>query len=145
MHFSYLCFLQQVCEHREPVWCERLQLQSDDGQGQRGALKLPELVAGHTVLHLPGPQRRLEARRCLLMPEPARKHTGVRRRVPAVAGAEPDGRNEVGVAGDEQGVELDEQRNEEKRDQNVSTMMSWLLYCPPITHPLPLLHHQHQV
>lgn len=63
-------------------------------------------MAGHTVLHLPGPQRRLEARGRLLMPELAGIHTGVCCGVPADAGAEPDGRNEVGVAGDEQGVEL---------------------------------------
>ena len=96
LHFSYLCFLQQIGEDGEPVRRERLQLQSDDGQGQRGALELPKLVAGHTVLHLPGPQRRLEARRRLLRPQ-----------LREDAGAEPDGRNEVRVAGDEQGVELD--------------------------------------
>lgn len=113
VHFSYLCFLQQVSEDREPVRCERLQLQGDDGQGQCGALELPKLVAGHTVLHLPGPQRRLEARRPLLMPRPGGEHTGVCRQVPADAGAEPDGRNEVGVAGDEQGVELGQRGAEE--------------------------------
>lgn len=58
---AYLCFIQQFDEDREPVGGERLQLQGDDRQGQRGALALPELVAGHTVLHLPGPQLRLEA------------------------------------------------------------------------------------
>lgn len=100
--FSYLCFLQQVGKDWEPVGCERLQLQSDDGQGQRWALELPKLVAGHTMLHLPGPQRRLEARRSLLMVGPGGKQSGVRCRVPA----NTNGRNEVGVAGDEQGVEL---------------------------------------
>lgn len=115
MLFSYLCFLQQIGEDGEPVGRQRLQLQSDDGQGQRGALELPKLVAGHTVLHLPGPQRRLEARRPLLMPRPGGKQSGVCCRVPADAGAEPDGRNEVRVAGDEQGVELDRRRAEKRR------------------------------
>lgn len=115
MRFSYLCFLQQIGEDGEPVGRQRLQLQSDDGQGQRGALELPELVAGHTVLHLPGPQRRLEARRPLLTPRPGGKQSGVCCRVPADAGAEPDGRNEVRVAGDEQGVELDRRRAEKRR------------------------------
>lgn len=105
--FSYLCFFQQVCEDREPVWNERLQLQGDDGQGQRGAFELPELVAGHTVLHLPGPQHRLEAQRRLLMPRTGGEHTGVCCAVPGHACAELDGRDEVRVAGDEQGVELD--------------------------------------
>lgn len=114
MLFSYLCFLQQIGEDGEPVGRQRLQLQSDDGQGQRGALELPKLVAGHTVLHLPGPQRRLEARRPLLMPRPGGKQSGVCCRVPADAGAEPDGRNEVRVAGDEQGVELDRRRAEKR-------------------------------
>lgn len=58
---AYLCFIQQFDENGEPVRGERLQLQGDDRQGQRGTLALPELVAGHTVLHLPGPQLRLEA------------------------------------------------------------------------------------
>ncbi|KAI3373845.1 hypothetical protein L3Q82_022425 [Scortum barcoo] len=107
--------LQQIGEDREPVGRERLQLQSDDGQGQRGALELPKLVAGHTVLHLPGPQRRLEAWRGLLIPRPSRKQIGVRCRVPADAGAEPDGWNEVRVTGDEQGVELDRRRAEEMK------------------------------
>lgn len=57
----YLCFPQQVGKNGEPVGRQSLQLQSDDGQSQYGALELPELVAGHAVLHLPGPQRRLEA------------------------------------------------------------------------------------
>lgn len=104
---SYLCFFQQVCEDREPVWNERLQLQSDDGQGQRGAFELPELVAGHTVLHLPSPQHRLEAQRRLLMPRTDGEQTGARCRVPDHACAKPDGQDEVRVAGDEQGVELD--------------------------------------
>ncbi|KAG7215399.1 hypothetical protein INR49_022524 [Caranx melampygus] len=98
-----------VGEDGEPIRCQRLQLQGDDGQSQRGAFELPELVAGHTVLHLPGPQRRLEARRRLLRPRPGGKLPGVE------AGAEPDGRNEVGVGGDEQGVELRWRRNREKR------------------------------
>lgn len=141
MRFSYLCFLQQLGEDGEPVGRERLQLQSDDGQGQRGALELPKLVAGHTVLHLSGPQRRLEACGPLLMLRPAGKHTGVSWRVPADARAEPDGRNEVRVAGDEQGVELDRRGVGEERDQNVSIMMSLLSHCPSIAHPLPLLLH----
>ena len=118
LNFSYLRFLQQIREDGEPVGREHLQLQSDDGQGQRGAFELPELVAGHTVLHLPGPQHRLEARRRLLMPRAGGEQTRVCCQVPVHAGAEPDGRNEVRVAGDEQGVELDrrgaERRNETK-------------------------------
>lgn len=144
VHFSYLCFLQQIGEDGEPVRRERLQFQSDDGQGQRGALELPKLVAGHTVLHLPGPQRCLEARGCLLTPRSCGKQTGVCCRIPADAGAGPDGRNEVRVAGDEQGVELDqsEQRNkQEERDQNFSIMMSLLSQCAFIAHPLPLQLH----
>lgn len=101
MQSSYLCFLQQIREDGEPVGRERLQLQGDDGQGQRGALELPKLVAGHTVLHLPGPQHRLAVGGRLLKP------SKVRCWVAAGAGAEPNGRNEVRVAGDEQGVELD--------------------------------------
>ncbi len=62
---SDLCFPQQVGKDREPIRRQPLQLQGDDGQSQHGALELPELVAGHTVLHLPGPQRRLEARALL--------------------------------------------------------------------------------
>lgn len=62
---DYLCFSQQVGKNGEPIRRQPLQLQSDDGQSQYGALELPELVAGHTVLHLPGPQRRLEARSLL--------------------------------------------------------------------------------
>lgn len=103
---SYLCLFQQIREDREPVRNEHLQLQSDDGQGQRGAFELPELVAGHTVLHLPGPQHRLEARRRLLM-RFRWEQTGAHCGVPGHACAKPDGRNEVRVAGDEQGMELD--------------------------------------
>lgn len=122
MHRSHLCFLQQICEDGEPVGRERFQLQGDDGQGQRGALELPELVAGHTVLHLPGPQRHLEARGPLLRSPPGGGHVGVRGRD---ARAEPDGRNEVRVAGDEQGVELEPREEERrKRDQNVTIVMS---------------------
>lgn len=113
MHFSYLCFLQQIRQDGEPVGSEYLQLQSDDGQSQCGAFELPKLVAGHTVLHLPGPQHCLEARRHLLMPQPGGKRIGVCCRVPVDTGAEPDGRNQVRVAGDKQGVELD-QRGVEK-------------------------------
>lgn len=127
---SYLCFFQQIREDGEPVRNEHLQLQSDDGQGQRGASELPELVAGHTVLHLPGPQHRLEARRSLLT-RPRWEPTGARRGVPGHACAEPDGRNEVRVAGDEQGMELDRgerkrrrKRKGEARDQNTIITMS---------------------
>ena len=102
--FSYLRFLQQVGKYGEPIGREHLQLQGDDGQGQRGALELPELVAGHTVLHLPGPQRRLEPRGPLLKPRPRGRRPGVR------GGTQPDGRSEVRVAGDEQGVELQRRR-----------------------------------
>lgn len=104
--FSYLCFLQQIGQHGEPVGREHLQLQSDDGQGQCGALELPKLVASHTVLHLPGPQRHLEAGRSFLMPRPSGENAGVRCRVRADAGSETNGRDEVGVDGDEHGVEL---------------------------------------
>lgn len=108
MHLSYLYFLQQIRQDGEPVGSEHLQLQSDDGQSQCGAFELPKLVAGHTVLHLPGPQHCLEARRHLLMPQPGGERTGVCCWVPVDAGAEPDGRNQVRVAGDKQGVELDQ-------------------------------------
>ncbi|KAF3841092.1 hypothetical protein F7725_006954, partial [Dissostichus mawsoni] len=80
---------QQVGKYGEPIGREHLQLQGDDGQGQRGALELPELVAGHTVLHLPGPQRRLDPRGPLLKPRPRGRRPGVR------GGAQPDGRSEV--------------------------------------------------
>lgn len=102
---SYMCFLQQVGQDGEPVGRERLQLQGDDGQGQRGAFELPELVAGHTVLHLPGAQRHLEARGLLLRPGTGGERAGGRGRVHT--GAQTDGRMEVGVARDEQGVELE--------------------------------------
>lgn len=131
---SYLCFFQQVCEDWEPVWNECLQLQGDDGQGQRGAFELPELVAGHTVLHLPGPQHRLEAQRRLLMPRTCGEQTGACCVVPGHACAKLDGRDEVRVARDEQGVELDRGggRGERwKRDQNLIVMMSLSSHCPP--------------
>lgn len=125
---SYLCFFQQIREDGEPVRNQHLQLQGDDGQGQRGAFELPELVAGHTVLHLPGPQHRLEARRSLLN-HFRRQPTGAHGGVPGHACAKPDGRNEVRVAGDEQGMELDrgERRGKgEERDQNTIITMSLL-------------------
>lgn len=65
------------------------------------------------------------------MPRAGWKRAGVCRRVPVDARAEPDGWNEVRVAGDEQGVELD-RRWAEKWDQNVSIMMSLLSHCPSI-------------
>lgn len=119
-YFSYLCFFQQIREDGEPVGNEHLQLQGDDGQGQRGASELPELVAGHTVLHLPGPQHRLEARRRLLK-RSRREQAGARGGVPGHACAKPDGRNEVRVAGDEQGMELDRGEGEkgEKEDKTL--------------------------
>lgn len=73
-------------------------------------------MAGHTVLHLPGPQHRLEARRRLLM-RVRREQTGARCGVPGHACSGPDGRNEVRVAGDEQGVELDRVEREEKGEE----------------------------
>lgn len=91
----YLCSPQQVGEDRKPVGCELLQLQGDDGQGQCGALELPELVASHTVLYLPGPQHRLAARGRLLRMLPV-----------------PGGGGQVRVGGDQQGVELQEQQEE---------------------------------
>lgn len=138
---SYLCFFQQICEDWEPVWNQHLQLQSDDGQGQRGAFELPKLVAGHTVLHLPGPQHRLEARRRLLRPQSGGEQTGARCGVPGHACAEPDGRNEVRVAGDEQGMELGREESGEERDQNLVTMMMSLCHCPPILLPYGFIDH----
>lgn len=145
---SYLCFFQQIREDGEPVGNEHLQLQSDDGQGQRGASELPELVAGHTVLHLPGPQHRLEARRSLLT-RPRWEPTGARRGVPGHACAEPDGRNEVRVAGDEQGMELDRgerrrsrRRKGEERDQNTIITMSLFVSLSACPSPLRLQPHQ---
>lgn len=118
---SYLCFFQQICEDREPVRNEHLQLQSDDGQGQCGAFELPELVAGHTVLHLPGPQHRLEAWRCLLM-HFRWEQTGAHCGVPGHTCAKSNGRNEVRVAGDEQGMELD--RGERRRVKSETKTLS---------------------
>lgn len=135
--FSYLCFFQQICEDREPVRDERLQLQSDDGQGQCGAFELPELVAGHTVLHLPGPQHRLEARRSLLMPF-RWEQTGAHCRVPGHACAKPDGRNEARVAGDEQGVELD--GGERRRVKSETKTLSLRCHCCLIVRAVLYLH-----
>lgn len=107
---SYLCSPQQVGEDGKPVGRELLQLQGDDGQGQCGALELPELVAGHTVLHLPGPQHCLAARGRLL-------------RTPTAPGRERGGRGEEGqvrVGGDQQGVELQEEQEEEEKELKVS-------------------------
>lgn len=58
------------------------------------------------------------------MPRPSGKHTGVLGRIPADARAETNGRNEVWVAGDEQGVELDEQGNEETKTLAVKMSLS---------------------
>ena len=109
--------LQQVGDHGEPLGRERLQLQGDDGQGQRGALELPKLVAGHTVLHLPGPQRRLEDRGPLLMAGPAGGRAGEPARWTEWGGG---GRRRAGRGtGDRDG-----RGEEEEQDQNVSITMS---------------------
>lgn len=97
---SHLCYLHQVGADGEPISSQHLELQSDDGQSQRGALELPKLVAGHTVLHLSGPQRHLEAWGPVLMLHYGTTHFRVH------TGAQADGRDEEGVARDEQGVEL---------------------------------------
>lgn len=93
------------------------------------------------MLHLPGPQHRLEARRRLLKPRSGGERTGARRGAPGHACAEPNGRNEVRVAGDEQGMELGREESGEERDQNLVMMMSLLSHCPPVLFPYGFIDH----
>lgn len=45
----HLCFLEQFNDESKPVRKQFLQFQADDGQRQHRALKLQQLVTGHTV------------------------------------------------------------------------------------------------